>query len=209
MFLLIRSILVKDYFLTICKISADLISGCWEKRAKLTKRWMISKVDNDSRCCCDDSRVFTGCKEPTGRGGFKAVNRARRWSSASLACTWKTYETDQDSGSLTDRTGATAGAFFTADFFLKKDKLVILKCWTQPAVMWCTVRARWERREQWWALREEADTEETGRWNSDRLARRWLGKINRTSPFLPCTTPISPARPPSHSLPGRKCSLII
>lgn len=80
--------LLKDHFLTICKISADSLSACREKSAKLTKRLMISKVDNDC-CFCGDSRVNTGCKEPTGRGGFKAVNTARRWSNASLACTCK------------------------------------------------------------------------------------------------------------------------
>lgn len=81
--------LLKANFLTICKISADPLSACREKRAKLTKRLMISKIDNDCCCSCGDSRVITDCKEPTGRGGFKAVNRARRWSNASLACTWK------------------------------------------------------------------------------------------------------------------------
>lgn len=81
--------LLKDHFLTICKISADLLSACREKRAKLTKSLMISKVDNDCCGCCRGSRVINDCKEPTGRGGFKAVNRARRWSNASLARTWQ------------------------------------------------------------------------------------------------------------------------
>lgn len=35
------------------------------------------------------------------------------------------------------------------------------------------------------------------------------GKINTTSPFLPCATPISLTTLPSLSLPFRKCSLII
>lgn len=81
--------LLKDHFLTVCKISADPLSVCWENTAKLTKRLMISKVDNECCCCCGDSRVITDCKEPIGRGGFKAMNRVRRWSNASLACTWK------------------------------------------------------------------------------------------------------------------------
>lgn len=168
--------LLKDHFLTVCKISADPLRVCREETAKLTKRLMISKVDNDGCCCGGDSRVITDCKEPTGRGGFKAANRTRRWSNASLACTWK--HTRQIKRAVNWRMNAVA--FFPPQKKKKKRQI----CNQQMLnTTWCDRSARWERRQRWWGLREEADTEETVRWNSDQLARHSLGKSILHHPF--------------------------
>lgn len=162
---------------------------------------MISNVDNDNCCCCcgGDSRVITDCKEPTGRGGFKGENRARRWSNASLAWPWK--HTRRRLIHIPHRSDIYS--FNSCEYKKKKDTIVIHQCRTQPGV----VRVHGGGGDDGVYGRRRTSGRQWDE-NSDRLARHSLGKIN-TSPFLPCTTPISLTTLPSHSLPFRKCSLII
>lgn len=78
-----------NIFLTICKTCAEAFDGRWQKTAKLTNMLRINDGAFGGCWVCDESRLMNDCRRSTLRGHGETEKRVRRWSHASLACTWK------------------------------------------------------------------------------------------------------------------------